>query len=168
MHCSRRSALLPPQLATLARPVAVTSLPGSPWWLALTTTSALCASFAFLGLAAVFARLVVLCTLWLLYYTPGIRTTVCVHFFLWCCCCDHTRGGVRPRKWSYSVFSFYNFWFTFPSTGRASLASETDRGEINGVLTSVRLRPKAVLDRGRATPAPSLCSSGDANCVGKS
>jgi hypothetical protein len=67
-----------------------------------------------------------------------------------------------------SVFSSYNFWFTFPSTGRASLASKTERGEFNGVLASVRLRLKADLDRSRAAPAPSLCSAGDANCVGKS
>jgi hypothetical protein len=66
------------------------------------------------------------------------------------------------------VFSSGNFWFTFPSTGRASLKSETDRGEFDGVLAFVRLRPKADLDRSRAEPALSLCSSGDANCVGKS
>jgi hypothetical protein len=67
-----------------------------------------------------------------------------------------------------SVFSSGNFWFTFPSTGRASLAPETNRSEFDGVLASVRLRPKADLDSSRAAPAPSLCSAGDANCVDKS
>jgi hypothetical protein len=67
-----------------------------------------------------------------------------------------------------SVFSLCSFWFTFPSTGRASLKSETDRGDFDSVLASVRLHPKADLDRSRAVAAPSWCSAGDEDCVGKS
>jgi hypothetical protein len=75
---------------------------------------------------------------------------------------------MRRGRRTFSVFSSGSFWFIFPSTGRASLASETDRGAFNGVLASVRLRAKADLDRSRAAPAAYLCSAGDANCVGKS
>jgi hypothetical protein len=94
-----RSALLPPWLTTLVRAVALTSpvaslRGGLRGGFALTTTSALCASFAFLGLTVVFASLCGLLLALASHY--GMRVSI------WCyCVCDDTRGGVRPRKWSY-------------------------------------------------------------------